>query len=160
MKKKIISVCCTAVMIMGLTISAGFQTKATESRPNNDNSNLTHETESTGIATSITRGADLQTGYSKVVRLGPGVIYVGGTTIAQHEVESVKVAVMVERAKDEDDDWHSVEGWQKENKNAISVSSNKRLEVEGDWYYRVRCFHSAGNDMSSSFTDGIYIEEP
>lgn len=160
MKKKIISVCCAAVMIMGLTISAGFQTKATESQPNNDNSNLTHETESTGIATSITRGADLQTGYSKIVRLGPGVIYAGGTTIAQHEVASVKVSVIVERAKDEDDYWHSVQSWQKENKDAISVSSNKRLEVEGDWYYRVRCIHSAGNDMSSSYTDGIYIEEP
>ncbi|WP_392391170.1 hypothetical protein [Mordavella massiliensis] len=108
----------------------------------------------------MTRGADLQTGYSKIVRLGPGVIYAGGTTIAQHEVESVKVGVMVERAKDENDDWHYVDTWQKENKNAISVSSNKRIEVEGDWYYRVRCVHSAGNDMSSSYTDGIYIEEP
>ena len=130
MKRRIISVCCAAVMIMGLTISAGFQTNATESQPINNHSYLTHETESTGIAASITRGADLQTGYSKVVRLGPGVIYAGGTTIAQHEVESVKVAVMVERAKDENDTWHYVDTWQKENENALSVSSNKRLEVE------------------------------
>lgn len=160
MKKKIISVCCAAVMIMGLTISAGFQTKATESQPMNENSYLTHDTEATGIATSMTRGVDLQTGYSKIVRMGPGVIYAGGTTIAQHEVESVKVGVMVERAKDENDDWHYVETWQKENENAISVSTSKRLEVEGGWYYRVRCVHSAGNDMSSSYTNGIYIEEP
>ena len=67
---------------------------------------------------------------------------------------------MVERAKDENDPWHYVDTWEKENKDAFSVSSNKRLEVDGDWYYRVRCFHFAGNDMSSSFTDGIYIEEP
>ena len=67
---------------------------------------------------------------------------------------------MVERAKDENDDWHYVDLWQKENKDSISVSSNKRIEVEGDWYYRVRCVHSAGNDMSSSYTNGIYIEEP
>lgn len=160
MKKKIISVCCAAVMIMGLTISAGFQTKATESQPMNENSYLTHDTEATGIATSMTRGVDLQTGYSKIVRMEPGVIYAGGTTIAQHEVESVKVGVMVERAKDENDDWHYVETWQKENENAISVSTSKRLEVEGGWYYRVRCVHSAGNDMSSSYTNGIYIEEP
>ena len=160
MKKKIISVCCAAVMIMGLTISAGFQTKATESQPKNDNSYLTYDTESTGIATSMTRGVDLQTGYSKIVRLGPGVIYAGGTTIAQHEVEAIKVTVMVERAKDEDDRWHYVDTWEKENQDTYSVSSNKRLEVEGDWYYRVRCFHFAGNDMSSSYTDGIYIEEP
>lgn len=160
MKKKIISVCCAAVMIMGLTISAGFQTKATDSQPMNDNSYLTYETESTGIATSMTRGADLQIGYSKIVRLGPGAIYAGGTTIAQHEVEAIKVTVMVERAKDENDIWHYVDTWEKENEDTFSVSSSKRLEVEGDWYYRVRCFHFAGNDMSSSFTDGIYIEEP
>lgn len=160
MKRKIISVCCAVVMSMGLTISAGFQTNATESQPINNHSYLTHETESTGIATSITRGVDLQTGYSKVVRLGPGVIYAGGTTIAQHEVDAVKVTVMVERAKDENDTWHYVDTWEKENKNAFSVSSNKRLEVDGDWYYRVRCFHFAGNDMSSSYTNGIYIEEP
>ena len=134
MKRKIISVCCAVVMSMGLTISAGFQTNATESQPINNHSYLTHETESTGIATSITRGVDLQTGYSKVV--------------------------MVERAKDENDTWHYVDTWEKENKNAFSVSSNKRLEVDGDWYYRVRCFHFAGNDMSSSYTNGIYIEEP
>ncbi len=160
MKKKIISVCCAAVMIMGLTISAGFQTKATESQPMNENSYLTHDTEATGIATPMTRGADLQIGYSKIVRLGPGAIYAGGTTIAQHEVPSVKISVMVERAKDENDDWHYVETWQKENEDSISVSTSKRLEVEGDWYYRVRCIHSAGNDMSSSYTNGIYIEEP
>lgn len=160
MKKKIISVCCAAVMIMGLTISAGFQTKATESQPMKDNSYLTYETESTGIATSITRGVDLQAGYSKIARLGAGVIYVGGTTIANHEVESVKVSVMVERIKDEDGEWEFVDSWQKENKDTFSVSTGKRMEVEGDWYYRVRCIHSAGNDMSSSYTNGIYIEEP
>lgn len=160
MKKKIISVCCAAVMILGLTISAGFQTKATESQPIKFNSDLTEEAESTGIAEPVARGLDLQTGYSKIVRLGPGAVYAGGTTIAEHEVESVKIGVMVERTKDENDVWHYVDTWQKENKNAYSVSTSKRLDVEGDWYYRVRCVHSAGNDMSSSFTDGIYIEEP
>ncbi len=32
------------------------------------------------------------------------------------------------------------------------------MEVEGDWYYRVRCIHSAGEDISSSFTNGVFIE--
>ena len=49
MKRRIISVCCAVVMIMGLTITAGFQTNATESQPINNHSYLTHETESTGI---------------------------------------------------------------------------------------------------------------
>ena len=40
------------------------------------------------------------------------------------------------------------------------VASNRSLDVEGGYYYRVRCTHAANSDMSSSFTDGIYIEEP
>ena len=38
------------------------------------------------------------------------------------------------------------------------ANSNRTLYVEGDYYYRVRCTHVANSDMSSSFTDGIYIE--
>ena len=159
MKKKIISVC-FAAMFVSLTITAEFPTNANESRPMLDGSYLTCEDESTGIAGAVTRGADLQTGYSKLRELGPGKIYAGGTTIAQHEVESVQVTVMVERAKDENDTWHYVDTWHKENKNTFTVSTSKMLEVDGDWYYRVRCIHSAGNDMSSSITDGIYIEVP
>ena len=33
------------------------------------------------------------------------------------------------------------------------------LEVEGGYYYRVQCTHSANDDVSSSFTDGVYVEE-
>lgn len=160
LKKKIISVCFAAMLVMGLTITAEFPTNANESKPMLDGSYLTCEDESTGIAGALTRGADLQTGYSKLRELGPGKIYAGGTTIAEHEVESIKVSVIVERAKDEDDSWHYVDSWQKENKNTYTVSTSKLMEVEGDWYYRVRCIHSAGNDMSSSLTNGIYIEVP
>ena len=160
MKKKLISVCFAAMLVMGLTITAEFPTNANESKPMLDGSYLTCEDESTGIAGAMTRGVDLQTGYSKIRELGPGQIYAGGTTIAQHEVESVKVSVIVERAKDENDTWHYVDSWQKENKNTYVASTSKLLEVEGDWYYRVRCVHSAGNDLSSSATDGLYIHEP
>ena len=160
MKKKLISVCFAAMLMMGLTITAEFPTKANESKPMLDGSYLTCEDESTGIAGAMTRGLDLQTGYSKIRELGPEKIYAGGTTIAQHEVESVKVSVIVERAKDENDTRHYVDSWQKENKNTYAVSTSKLLEVDGDWYYRVRCVHSAGNDLSSSYTDGLYIHEP
>lgn len=158
LKKKLISVCFAAVLMVGLTITAEFPTKANESKPMLDGSYLTCEDESTGIAGAMTRGVDLQTGYSKLRELGPGKIYAGGTTIAQHNVESIKVSVIVERAKDENDDWHYVDSWQKENENTFSVSTSKMMEVEPDWYYRVRCIHSAGNDMSTSRTNGLYID--
>ena len=99
-------------------------------------------------------------GYSKVVRLGPGKIYAGGTTIAAHTVDKVKIAVIVERAQEGDTEWTFYDSWQKENLDTDRVGSNRTLEVEGGYYYRVRCTHSANNDMSSSFTDGVYVEEP
>ena len=46
------------------------------------------------------------------------------------------------------------------NHNMTIDSSTEEKDVEGDYYYRVRCIHSANDDMSSSFTNGVYIEEP
>ena len=67
---------------------------------------------------------------------------------------------MIERAKEEDTEWTFYDSWNKFLENTDRVSAKKYLDVEGDYYYRVRTIHSAGQDMSSSFTDGVYIEEP
>lgn len=125
-----------------------------------DGSKLTTDAESTGYNQKVARGEDLLTGYSKIVRMGPGEIYAGGTTIAVHNVERIGIGVVIERAKEEDTEWSFYDTWQKFNENTDRVSSKKYLDVEGDYYYRVKCVHSAGEDISSSFTNGIYIEEP
>lgn len=100
------------------------------------------------------------TGYSKSVRLGSGQLYAGGTTIASHTVSRVGVSVIVERAQEGDEEWEYYDNWSKYNDDADRVSSNRTLDVEGGYYYRVRCTHSAGSDMSSSFTNGVFIEDP
>lgn len=123
-----------------------------------EGSYLTHDNESIGYDTKITRGVDLLTGYSKCVRRGPGEVYVGGTTIAAHEVENVRVGVMLERAKEGDTSWEFCDGWQKVNHGTDRASITKALSVEGGYYYRVRSFHSANEDISSSFTNGVFIE--
>lgn len=79
--------------------------------------------------------------------------------MASREVEKVMISVMVERAQEGDDAWSFYDSWQKENHNVDRVGSNRTLEVEGGYYYRVRCIHSANDDVSSSFTDGVYVEE-
>ena len=160
MKKRIVTALSAFVLALSLIISTCVSAEASDRTPMLDGSYLTRETESIGTAVAITRGEDLQTGYSKLVRLGPGVIYAGGTTIAEHTVPSVKVSVMVERTLGEGDYWHYVTEWRAENLNADSVNTSRRIEVEGGYYYRVLCTHSAGNDMSSSATDGIFIEAP
>ena len=73
-------------------------------------------------------------------------------------MDDVQIAVIVERAREEDDSWEVYDTWQKKNLNTDRVASNRTLYVDGDYYYRVRCFHSANGESSSSFTDGIYIE--
>ena len=160
MKRKILSVCCTALLVFSMPFFSTRQVQAATDGPILDGSVLTNEDESIGYDTKITKGVDLLAGYSKVVRLGPGKIYAGGTTIAAHEVESVQVGVMIERAQESDTEWEFYEGWQKENKNTDRVGANRTLEVEGGYYYRVRSYHAANNDVSSSFTNGVYVEEP
>ena len=152
--------CCALLLMAGLFGVSLNEAKAEEERPVIDGSYLTHEEESVGYDTKVTRGVDLLAGYSKVVRLGPGVLYAGGSTIAAHIVDEVGISVMVERAQEGDEQWQYYDSWQKFNQNIDKVSDNRRLEVEGGYYYRVRCTHSANSDMSSSFTDGVFIEEP
>lgn len=154
------SICCVFAMALGLSFGVSTDTQAASSVKVIDGSQLTKDAESTGYNQKVARGEDLLTGYSKIVRMGPGEIYAGGTTIAVHNVERIGIGVVIERAKEEDTEWSFYDTWQKFNENADRVSSKKYLDVEGDYYYRVKCVHSAGEDISSSFTDGIYIEEP
>lgn len=160
MKKKLLSLCCMLLLMVGIFGVSFNEVQAVEKQRVIDGSYLTHEDESVGSNTGLTKGQYLLTGYSKVVRLGPGLIYAGGSTIAAEIVEEVGVGVMVERAQEGDTQWTFYDGWQKFNQNIDKVSANRRMEVEGDYYYRVRCIHSANSDMSSSFTNGVFIEEP
>ena len=158
--KRCMSICCVFAMAVGLSFGVSTDTQAASSVKVIDGSQLTTDAESIGYNQKVARGEDLLTGYSKIVRMGPGQIYAGGTTIAEREVERIGVGVMIERAKEEDTEWSFYDSWNKFLENADRVSSKKYLDVEGDYYYRVRCIHSAGQDMSSSFTNGVYIEEP
>lgn len=158
--KRCMSICCVFAMAVGLSFGVSTDTQAASSAKVIDGSKLTTDAESIGYNQKVARGEDLLTGYSKIVRMGPGQIYAGGTTIAEREVERIGVGVMIERAKEEDTEWSFYDSWNKFLENADRVSSKKYLDVEGDYYYRVRCIHSAGQDMSSSFTNGVYIEEP
>ena len=158
MKKRILSALCVVLLFFSIPFFTAVPAQAADS-PVLDGSRLLKDKESIGYDTKLTRGVDLLTGYSKIVRMGPGKIYAGGTTIAAHEVESVRVGVMIERAQEGDTEWEYYDSWQKENNNTDRVGSNRTLEVEGGYYYRVRCTHSANDDVSSSFTDGVYVEE-
>ncbi len=160
MRRRLLYFCCTLIMLAGIVVASTVDSQAASEKPMIDGSYLTHDDESVGYDTKKTRGEDLLVGYSKCVEVGPGKFYGGGSTVAVHTVNEVGVGVSVERAKKGDDCWEGYDAWLKFNQNADRVSSSKMLEVEGGYYYRISCVHSAGNDMSSSFTDGVYIEKP
>ena len=86
MKRKIMSMSCALVLTLGLAFSSMQSVKAASTDPILDGSYLTHDEESIGYDTKITRGVDLMAGYSKCTKLGEGKIYAGGTTIAAHEI--------------------------------------------------------------------------
>ena len=158
--KRCMSICCVFAMALGLSFGVSTDTQAASSVQVIDGSKLTTDAESIGYNQKVARGEDLLTGYSKIVRMGPGEIYAGGTTIAERAVERIGISVIIERAKEEDTKWTFYDSWNKFLENTDRVSSKKYLDVEGDYYYRVRCTHSAADDMGSSFTNGVYIEEP
>ncbi len=160
MRKRIQSVSCAVVLLLCMLLISVNNTQAASDVPILDGSYLTHDNESVGYDTKMTRGEHLLVGYSKCVRQGPGQIYAGGTTIATHTVDSVRIAVIIERAQKNDTAWEYYDSWQKENFNTDRVGANRALNVEGGYYYRVRCVHAANSDVSSSFTNGVYIEKP
>ena len=158
MKKRILSALCVALLFFSIPFFTAVPAQAAD-EPVLDGSELTCDEESIGYDTKISRGDDLLAVYSKIVCLGPEKIYAGGTTMAAQKVETVMISVIVERAQEGDDAWSFYDSWQKENHNVDRVGSNRTLEVEGGYYYRVRCIHSANDDVSSSFTNGVYVEE-
>lgn len=155
-KTKVRSMICI-LLLMTCMLVFSFESSAKDLKQI-DGSYLTHESESIGYDTKITRGEDLLAGYSKCVRLNNGHLYVGGTTIATSTVEKIGLGVTIERAQEGDDSWVGYDSWIVREENADRISSNKELEVEGGYYYRVVCTHSANDDLSSSFTNGVFIE--
>ena len=156
-KTRVMSIGCILVLVFCM-FGLSLNVYAKEGAKRIDGSYLTYEEESIGYDTKLTRGEDLLAGYSKCVRLPNGHLYVGGTTIACQVVERIGLAVIIERAKEEDTSWERYDGWILHEENTDRIAFNKELEVEGGYYYRVYCIHSANDDGSDSFTNGIFIE--
>ena len=158
MRKRIISIIISLGVILGLTFISNREVDASSTYPMLDGSYLTHDDESEGEILALPYGMYLQTGYSKIGKIGDGLIAAGGSTIAQMEVDEVYVGVIIERTLSEKDPWERYDFWSKTAYNARNVNTSERREVEGGYYYRVICTHVAHTDMGTSFTDGIYVE--
>lgn len=156
MKKKIIAIIGTFVLSLGIIPVIPIETVQAKEATSVDGSLLLDEAEeSTGQMLAETRGQYLQTGSSRIVKSGTGKITVGGTTIAQKQVESIQVSVMVERLVN--GNWVSYTSWSVSKNNAYSISTSKTLTVPRRYYYRVRSMHNANSDRSTSNTNALYV---
>lgn len=155
MKKRCLSLVCVMALLLSLS---GVNVYASEERVMVDGSYLTHDEEVVGEAVLVTRGDDLQAGTSKVSKASSTAINAGGTTTAKHTVSNIGITVIVERLKKGTSSWTYYKTWDAIKTNTSVVSSSKKLTVSGGYYYRVRSTHWANSDVSSSYTNGLYME--
>ncbi len=158
MRKKIVS------MIVAVSLATGIfamipaeQARAAEEIITVDGSVLLEDAEeSVGEMNVQTKGQYLQSGSSKIVRAGVGKIAVGGTTIAQKTVSTIKVTVIIEQLVN--GSWLRYTSWSESKTNTYSVSTSKTLTVPRGYYYRVRSIHNANSDRGHSNTNALYVE--
>ena len=156
MKKKIIAMIGTFVLSLGIISMIPMEMVQARETTNVDGSVLLDDAEeSTGQTLPETRGQYLQTGSSRIVKSGTGKITVGGTTIAQKQVASIKISVIVERLVN--GNWVSYTSWSASKNNTYSISTSKTLAVPRGYYYRVISIHDANSDRSTSNTDALYV---
>lgn len=155
MKKRILSMCLGLALLCGMILLPINQVKA-EDLVADDGTVLIMDTESEGVAELFTKGVYLRSGSCKITKVGSGKINASGTTIAQKQVATVKVSVIIERYTGSS--WVHVTSFAATASNDVMVNTSKNLTVAKGYYYRVRAIHSANSDGSSSATGGIMID--
>ena len=108
-----------------------------------------------GYATNQTWGVYYSDGYSIINKISSTKVGAGGATNAKVKC-TVQVGAILER-KNSSGSWVRVTSWSQINENAYSAVISKSVTVASGYYYRVRCYHYAGSDSSSSFTDALWI---
>ena len=107
-----------------------------------------------GYSDNQTWGVYYSDGYSIINKISSTKIGAGGVTNASVKC-TVTVTAIVERKTSSG--WARVTSWSVTNENAYSAMASKSIIVTTGYYYRVRCYHYAGTDSSSSYTSGLWI---
>lgn len=143
------------LLVLGCMIFPSKELKAESIGDIVDGSYLTNEREVEAVAKSLTRGADLQLGTSKLTILGEGKIAIIGITFAQRVVKDIGVEVELQMIGS--GGWETVESWKETDHNIEAVQVSKTVEVKPG-YYRLYTHHTANSDESYSITDAIFID--
>ena len=168
MKKRILSMITSLAIFCGIFAFSVTNVQASEEEMKKvDGSYLTMDDYSKGTSSNdLSRGKHMMDGECSITKAGRDEIYCYGATTANHEVDRVIVLVYVDRyheaTEDQEAYWGQIDAWAEEANNHYFVHTDKTLEVERGYYYRVHADHFVveGDDPieeTFSATDGIYL---
>lgn len=155
MKKRLLTLLLAIVLCMTGIMNWKVETNAETIDEDIALSELMTEDALIGYSNNQTWGVYYSDGYSIINKISSSKAGVGGVTNANVKC-TVSVQAILER-KNSSGNWARVTSWVQTNQNAYSAIISKSVTVASGYYYRVRCYHDAGTDSSSSFTDGVWI---
>lgn len=155
MKKRVLTLLLAIMMCITGMMSWNVEVKAETIDEDIALSDIMTDDAVVGYSQNQTWGVYYSDGYSIINKISSSKAGVGGVTNANVKC-TVTVNTILER-KNSSGSWERVTSWVQTNQNAYSAIISKSVIVASGYYYRVRCYHYAGTDSSSSFTDGLWI---
>lgn len=155
MRKRLLTLLLAIVICVTGMVSWKFETKAETIEEDIALSELLTEDALIGYSENQTWGVYYSDGYSIINKISSSKVGAGGVTNANVKC-TVSVNAILER-QNSAGNWERVTSWVQTNQNAYSAMISKSVTVASGYYYRVRCYHYAGTDGSSSFTGAIWI---
>ena len=154
MKRKIIAL--LLVMMLGVcgVYVDGLEARAEDMGEDLDYSLLLTEDALVGSQQSQTWGVYLAEGNSIINKISSTKIGAGGNTIAAKKCK-VSVTSILERLVN--GNCARVTSWTSTTTSGYSATVSKSLTVATGYYYRVRSAHYAASDVSSSWTDALWM---
>ena len=154
MKQKILGLLLIAILCVSVVFCDKIDTKAEDLGENIEYSELLTEVALIGAMQNQTWGVYLAEGNSIINKISSTKIGAGGNTIAAVKCK-VSITSIVERLVN--GSWVRVTSWTSTTTSGYSASISKSLTVSTGYYYRVRSSHYASSDVSSSWTDALWM---
>ena len=142
------------VCVVGM-VNMRIEVKAAMSSEDVELSDIETDDAFIGHSQNQTWGVYYSDGYSIINRMSSTKVGAGGVTNANVKC-TVQVNAILER-KTSSGSWARVTSWLQTNENAYSAVISKSVTVSTGYYYRVRSYHTAGTDSSSSSTNALYM---
>ncbi|WP_394917467.1 DUF6147 family protein [uncultured Robinsoniella sp.] len=121
---------------------------------------LTSDSTSEGFYRAIARGSYLSSASCNITNGGGGVVYIGGTTIANRVCDSVEIYIDIDRLVN--GSWVNVDHRGQVVNNTAQCNYSTSLYVTPGYYYRVTASHivrkGVVKETASSHSDGILIK--